>query len=180
MMASLFTIDWHKTFTPTQPFLETMLRGTLLYLALVLLLRFALKRETGQLGTADLLVLVLLGDASQNAMAGGYTSITDGLLLVLTLVFWSFSLNWLGYHFRPIERLLAPGRLPLVRDGRMLRRNMHRELITEDELMSQIRLQGVADLAMVREASMEGDGRISVITRDKQPDARGASPKDTS
>jgi len=127
---------------------------------------------------ADLLVLVLLGDASQNAMAGGYTSITDGLLLVLTLVFWSLALNGLSYRFRPVARLLSPGPLTLVRAGRMLRRHMHRELITEDELMSQIRLQGVADLGLVQEARMEGDGRISVITRDDQPNARGAPRQD--
>jgi uncharacterized membrane protein YcaP (DUF421 family) len=179
-MRWLFTIDWAKTFTPTQSLLETVVRGTILYLALVLLLRFALKREAGQLGMTDLLVLVLLGDASQNAMAGSYTSVTDGLLLVLTLVFWSYALNWLSYRFRPIARLLAPRPLPLVRDGRPLRRNMRRELITDDELMSQLRLQGVADLATVRMACMEGDGRISVITRDDQPDARGARDKDAS
>ncbi len=179
-MSWLYTIDWQKTFTPTQSLPETALRGTLFYLALVLLLRFIIRRETGQLGTGDLLVLVLLGDASQNAMAGGYTSITDGLLLVLVLVFWSFSLNWLSYHFRPLERLLTPRPLPLVQDGRMLRRNMRRELITYEELLGQLRLQGVADLAAVREACMEADGRISVITRDKQPDARGAPAKDAS
>jgi len=89
----IFGIDWLKTFAPTQPLLETVTRGTILYLALVLLLRFALSREKGQLGTTDLLVLVLLGDASQNAMAGQYTSISDGLLLILTLVFWSYALN---------------------------------------------------------------------------------------
>lgn len=176
----LFTIDWLKTFAPTQPFLETFLRGTILYLALVLLLRFALKRETGQLGMPDLLVLVLLGDASQNAMAGHYTSVTDGLLLVLTLVFWSVALNSLSYRFRLIGRLLTPGPLTLVRDGRIRRRNMRRELITEDELMSQLRLQGVDDLSAVREARMEGDGRISVVTRDDQPNARGAPQKDAS
>jgi uncharacterized membrane protein YcaP (DUF421 family) len=174
----VFGIDWLKTFVPTQPLLETVVRGTILYLALVLLLRFALSREKGQLGTTDLLVLVLLGDASQNAMAGSYSSVGDGLLLILTLVFWSYALNWLSFHFRPIERFLSPRRLALVRDGRMLRRNMRKELMTEEELMSQIRLQGVADLSKVREACMEADGRVSVITRDDQPDARGAPTQD--
>jgi uncharacterized membrane protein YcaP (DUF421 family) len=174
----VFGINWQKTFTPTQPLLETVVRGTVLYLALVLLLRFALSREKGQLGTTDLLVLVLLGDASQNAMAGSYTSITDGLILVATLVFWSYALNWLSFHVRWIERILTPRQLTLVRDGRMLRRNMRKELMTEEELMTQIRLQGIADLARVREACMEADGRISVITRDEVSAARGAAEKD--
>jgi len=176
----LFGINWLKTMAPTQPFLETVVRGTILYLALVLLLRFALSREKGQLGTTDLLVLVLLGDASQNAMAGHYSSIGDGLLLIVTLVFWSYALNWLAFHIRWIERILSPRRLTLVRDGRMLRRNMRKELMTEEELMSQIWLQGVADLSRVREACMEADGRVSVITRGDQPDARGAPETDAS
>jgi len=176
----LFGIDWLKTIAPTQPFLETVVRGTILYLALVFLLRFALSREKGQLGTTDLLVLVLLGDASQNAMAGNYSSIGDGLLLIVTLIFWSYALNWLSFHVRWIERLLSPRRLTLVRDGRMMRRNMRKELMTEEELMSQIRLQGVADLSKVREACMEADGRVSVITRDDASDARGAPEQDAS
>jgi len=76
---------------------------------------------------------------------------------------------------RWIERLLSPRRLTLVRDGRMMRRNMRKELMTEEELMSQIRLQGAADLSRVREACMEADGRISVITRDDVSDAQDAS-----
>lgn len=179
-MPWIFAVRWHKTFVPTQPIAETVLRASVLYLALVLLLRFALKREAGQLGMADLLVLVLLGDASQNAMAGAYTSLTDGMVLVLTLVFWSVALNWLSFRSRRVARLFTPPHLPLVREGRMLRRNMQRELITEEELMSQIRLQGVADLAAVRAAYIESDGRISVITREDQPDARGAHDRDAS
>jgi len=62
----------------------------------------------------------------------------------------------------------------------MMRRNMRKELMTEEELMSQIRLQGVADLSRVREACMEADGRVSVITRDDVSDARGAPAQDAS
>lgn len=174
----LIGMDWSRVFVPSRSLPETLLRGSLFYLALVVLLRVALKRQLGQLGSADLLVLVLLGDASQNALAGGYTSIGDGLLLVAVLALWSFSLNWLGYRFRWIERLLSPERVPLVRDGRMLRRNMRKELITEDELFAEIRLQGVADLVEVEEARMESDGRISVITR--KGHARGAPKRDAS
>jgi len=153
-MCWLFTIDWVATFTPTPPILETVVPGTTLYLALVLLLRIVLKWEAGQLGMTDLLVLVLLGDASQNAMAGSDTSATDGLVLVLTLVCWSYALNGVTYRFRPIARLRVPR--PLVRDGRMLRQNMRRELITDDEVMSQLRLPAMDDIARVRAAC---DGR---------------------
>jgi uncharacterized membrane protein YcaP (DUF421 family) len=165
----MFTgVDWANVLLPQTPLLEIIVRGSVTYLALFALLRLVLKRETGAVGMTDLLVVVLIADAAQNAMADDYRSVPDGIILVVTLVFWSWALNWLGYHFPLIQRLVHPPPLPLVRDGRMLRRNMAQELITEDELMSQLRLQGVDDLAQVAAANMEGDGRISVVERNHQ------------
>jgi uncharacterized membrane protein YcaP (DUF421 family) len=165
-MDIVFGVDWHKLFVPSTPVLETVLRGTLMYLALFVLMRSVLQRETGSVRLTDLLVIVLLADAAQNALADDYASIPDGILLVATILFWSRALNWLTFRFRPLERLLHPAPLPLARDGRLLRRNMARELVTEEELMSQLRLQGVDDLAEVKAVHMEGDGRFSVVLRD--------------
>ena len=149
------------------PILEIILRGSLVYLVIFVLLRFVLKRVAGTLTIGDLLIIVLIADASQNAMSAGYTSITDGLILVATIIFWTYALDWLAYHFPRFESLLHPPPLPLVRDGQMLARNMRRELITVDELMSHLREQGVKDLKEVKTAAMEGDGRISVVTQEK-------------
>jgi uncharacterized membrane protein YcaP (DUF421 family) len=162
-MVAFFGPDWEKIFLPTTPILEIFVRGTFVYLSLFLLLRLVLKREAGAIGITDLLVVVLLADASQNALAGDYHSIPDGLLLVLTIIFWSYTLNWLGFRFPAVQRLVHPPPLPLVKDGKLLKRNMRRELITEEELMGKIREQGIDDLSQVKEAYMEGDGRISVI-----------------
>lgn len=165
-MGAVLGIDWRGAFVPTMSLAEIVLRGSLIYLALFTLLRMVMKRQAGMVGITDLLVLVLLADATQNAMAGQYKSITEGIMLVGTIIAWDYALDWLGYRFPALRRLVHPPPLPLVRDGRMLRRNMRRELITEEELMSQLRLQGVAELAQVKEAFMEGDGRISVISHD--------------
>jgi uncharacterized membrane protein YcaP (DUF421 family) len=165
----LVGVDWDRILVPTTPLLEIVLRGSLVYLALFGLLRLVLKREAGGLGVADLLVVVLLADASQNALVDDYASIPDGLLLVATLVFWSHALNWLGYRFPGAERVLRPDPLPLVRDGRLLRRNLRKELLTEGELMTQLRLQGVDRLAEVKQACMEADGRISVVVAGPTP-----------
>lgn len=162
------SVDWGKLFTPEVPLLEIFLRGTLTYLGLFLLLRVILKREAGTIGISDLLVVVLIADAAQNSMAGDYQSITDGLLLVGTIIFWSYILNWLGYRFPVLEPLVHPPALLLVRDGQMLWQNMRKEFITEEELRSMLRAQGVEDIQEVRKAYMEGDGRISVITEDKR------------
>lgn len=156
-------IDWAKTFALETPVLEIVLRGTLMYLALFTLLRVLLKRESGTTGMTDLLVVVLIADAAQNGMAGTYTSVTDGLLLVATIIGWSFLLDLAAYRWKWAARIIRPRPLPLVRDGRMLRQNMRRELITVEELMSQLRQQGIDDLGRVRRVYMEADGQFSVI-----------------
>jgi uncharacterized membrane protein YcaP (DUF421 family) len=171
-------IDWSAIFLPETPLLEIFIRGTVMYLCIYFLLRFTLKRQAGTVGIADLLVIVLIADAAQNGMADDYTSIADGLLLVSTIIFWSYALDWLGYRFPHLERILHPPPLKLIQQGRLLRRNMRKELVTEDELMSQLRQQGISDIKHVKQACMEGDGRISIIQYDqdkeaKTPDRRG-------
>jgi uncharacterized membrane protein YcaP (DUF421 family) len=161
-------IDWKSVFIPDTSLLEIVLRGSAMYLALFILLRIVLKRQTGTLGMTDLLLITLLADASQNAMAGEYKSLPDGIVLVCTIIFWNYALDWLGYKSAWFERLIEPPPLPLIRRGRMLRRNMKSELINEEELMEQLREQGVDDLSKVKAAYIESDGRISVIQYDKK------------
>jgi uncharacterized membrane protein YcaP (DUF421 family) len=143
---------------------EIILRGTIVYLFLFILLRL-LRRQAGAIGIADLLVVVLIADAAQNAMASEYKSITEGLILVMTIVFWDYFLNWLDYRFAWLRRLLRPTPLLLIKDGRIYRRNLKQELITEEELMEKLREQGVESVEEVKEAYLEGNGSISVITK---------------
>lgn len=171
-------VDWTKVFIPETPLLEIVVRGTVVYLALFWLLRF-FRRQSGGLSVSDLLVIVLIADAAQNAMAGEYRSVPDGVLLVAVILGWSFGLDWLGQCFPAFERLVHPGPVPLVRDGRMIRRNMRSELITEVELMTQLREQGIERLADVRAAYIEGDGRISVIGKDNPGESRGTPDPQT-
>jgi uncharacterized membrane protein YcaP (DUF421 family) len=161
-------MDWKSIFSPDTPLLEIILRGSLMYIALFTLLRVILKRQTGTLGMTDLLLITLLADASQNAMAGEYKSLPDGIVLVATLIFWNYTIDWLGFKFEWFRRLAEPPPLLLVKDGKLLRKNMRRELITETELMGQVREQGLDDISKVKEAYIESDGRISVIEHEEK------------
>jgi uncharacterized membrane protein YcaP (DUF421 family) len=156
-------MDWKSVFSLDLPFFEIILRGSAMYIALFILLRIVLKRQTGSLGMTDLLLITLIADASQNAMAGEYKSVPSGILLVCTIIFWSYALDWLGYRSKWFQRLVEPPPLPLIREGNLLRRNMRRELITEDELISHLREQGVDHWEKVKEAYIESDGQISVV-----------------
>lgn len=161
-------IDWKSIFLPDTSLLEIILRGSVMYLALFTLLRIVLKRQTGTLGMTDLLLITLLADASQNAMAGEYKSLPDGIVLVSTIIFWNYAFDWLSTKSPWFERLIEPPPLPLVKAGKLLRRNMRKELITEPELLGQLREQGVDDISKVKAAYIESDGRISVIEYDQK------------
>lgn len=143
--------------------LELMLRGTVMYAFLFVIFRFVLRRDVGSLAIADILLLVIVADASQNAMAGEYRTIADGIVLVSTIVFWNYLLDWTAYHFPNVHFLLEAPPLLLVYRGRVLHRHLRKEFLTLSELMSELRKQGVEDIRQVRRAYMEGDGHISVL-----------------
>lgn len=159
----MISIDWKEVFVPSVSIPEIILRGTVTYLCLFLLMRFVLKREAGTVGIADLLMVVLIADAAQNAMSNDYRSITEGIILVSTIIFWNYALDWLSFHSKTLRRIIQPKPLLLVRDGLMNKRNMRKELITPDDLLAELREQGVEDVADVKEARIEEDGHISVI-----------------
>jgi uncharacterized membrane protein YcaP (DUF421 family) len=166
-MNALPPIDWATVFVPTVHIGELFLRGTIIYLFLLFILRI-LRREAGTIGISDLLVVVLIADAVQNAMSSEYKSITEGIILVLTIVFWDYFVDWLGYRFPLIERLVRPAPLLLIKDGQLQPRNMRRELITKEELMGQLREQGIERVEEVKKCYLEGDGQISVIKRNSK------------
>jgi len=167
MIEFIFHVDWHKLFVPSVPLAEHFWRGTVVYLSLFALIRLLPNRQIGAMGITDLLVIILFANAAQNSMASEFTSITDGLILISIMIGWSYGLNWLGFKFPKVQRLLAPPPLLLVRNGRLLHRNMRRELVTEEELMVQLRKQGIDNLTDVQRAFMESDGTISVIACDR-------------
>jgi uncharacterized membrane protein YcaP (DUF421 family) len=154
-MGSLFEL--------TLPPWELILRGSAVYWFLFIIFRFVMHRDVGSIGIADVLLLVLVADASQNAMAGEYKSITDGFILVATIIGWNYLLDWAAYRFPAVAKLAEPPPLLLVRRGRVLKGSLRQEMLTEDDLMSKLREHGVDDVAQVKKAYIEGDGSVTVI-----------------
>lgn len=169
---NLLSVDIQSIFVPSGSVLELIIRGTLIYVTLFMLLRLVTKRQSGALGITDLLLIVLIADAVQNGMASEYRSVTEAIVLVLTIMFWSNAFNWLGHKFPRFQRLVYPPPLPLIQYGKMLRSNMKRELITEEELMTQLRKQGVSEVSAVKQAFMESDGNVSVVPFDPEERSR--------
>jgi uncharacterized membrane protein YcaP (DUF421 family) len=173
----MFEIDWQQLFGIEKSLLELFIRGTVMYWFLFMMFRFVLRRDVGAIGIADVLLIVIIADASQNAMDDDYKSLPEGMVVVGTLVFWNVVFNWLNFKSKPFAKFAEPEPLLLVKDGKLLLGNMRRELLTEDELMSNLRQNGVDGLDEVRWAYMEPDGTISVRRyRDDQP--RAAAQKE--
>lgn len=159
------SIDWNSVFVPAIGLAEIIVRGSLMYVGLFIILRVMARRQAGHFGPADLLVIVLIADAAQNGLGKDYGSVTEGLTLVLTIVGWEYLLDWISWRFPATRPYLTPPSLTLIRDGRLIARNLRKEMITEEELKAQLREQNVEDLAEIKLATLEGDGRLSVLKR---------------
>lgn len=158
----MFEIDWPQLFGMEKTVLELFIRGTVMYWFLFLIFRFVLRRDVGAIGIADVLVIVIIADAAQNAFAGGYESITEGMVVVGTLVLWNWLTDWLNFRSPVFRRFAEPPPLQLIRDGKVLAGNLRREMLTMDELEAKLREQGVERAEEVRWAYMEADGQFSL------------------
>ncbi|HEY0929610.1 MAG TPA: YetF domain-containing protein [Gemmatimonas sp.] len=158
-------IDWHAMFTPTVGLAELFLRGSAMYIGVLLLMRI-LPRQKGALNSADMLVLIMIADAAQNGMSAEYNSLTEGAVLVGTLFFWNYALDKLAFHWPVFRHLFhEPPRL-LVKDGQLQFRNMRQELLTRDDIYQQLREHGISDVREVRRCFLEPDGNFSVVKFD--------------
>ena len=155
--------DVGAALVPDVSLFETVVRGIVTYFSIFVILRVVLRGRTSAVAMSDLLVLVLIADAAQNAMAAEYHSITNGIVLVGTIVLCSFATDWVAFRVPAVRRFVHPNRKPLVTNGRVMRKVLQDELMTEDELLTQLRLNGVEELAEVKAAYLEGNGEVSVI-----------------
>ena len=163
---NLFSTDIHEIMHFTVPPLELFLRGTIMFWFLFLIFRLVLRRDIGSASVTDFLFVVILGDAAQNAMIGEGTSVSDGMVLVSTLVMWNYVIDALSYRYPAIDRLVSARKLCLIRDGKLQRRNLRKEFITVDEVHEKIREEGLEHIEQVKMMYMESDGEISIIKRE--------------
>jgi uncharacterized membrane protein YcaP (DUF421 family) len=166
-MDYLLKLDWSNTFAPQLTLPEVLVRGTVVYFALLALLRILPKWQAGPGSVASLLFVVLLGGLAADAVKGHAESVTDILLLVVTVMLWVIAVDWLSYRFRWFRYLAQDSPTCLIRDGRILRKNLRREMISEEDLKAQLRRQDVDDIGSVLEAQLEADGSISVVKKEK-------------
>jgi uncharacterized membrane protein YcaP (DUF421 family) len=156
-------MDWDSIFSFSVSPWEMVVRGTLMYWFLFLLFRWVVRRHVGSIALSDILLLVLVADAAQNGMSGDYRSFPEGAILVGTLVAWNMLVDGLSFRFEAFRKFAEPKPLPVIWNGRVLRKNLRQEFVTEDELMAKLREKGIDSPNQVKEARIESDGEFSVI-----------------
>ena len=159
------SLDWSGIFGVDTPPLELIVRGTAMYLFLFVIFRVVIRRRVGSVGMADILILVIVADAAQNGMAGEYRTVTEGAILISTIIAWSVLADFLTYKSPMLQKLLEPPPLLLIENGRVKWRNLRHEFLSEDELKAKLREHGVTDYAQVEKAFLESEGEVSVIKK---------------
>jgi uncharacterized membrane protein YcaP (DUF421 family) len=144
---------------------DFVVRAAVVYVFLLVLLRLTGKRQVGQLAPFDLVLLLVLSNAVQNAMNGGDNSITGGMILAGTLVGLNWCVGWLVYRSKRFEALIEGRPVILVHDGRIDRNAMQKTQMTIHELESSIRGQGCCGPEEVRFAILENNGHITVVRK---------------
>lgn len=155
-------IHWAALFDPTISIIALIARASFVYIGLYVMLRLFTFRHAGQMGVADLLLITLIASAVQNGMAHGETTVTSGMILAATIFFWSWFLDWLSARVPRLAWMTQTEPRRIVHDGHMNRAAMRADLVTEGDLMAQIRKAGVDELHNVKNAYVEGDGTITV------------------
>jgi len=141
-------------------------RTVIVYAALLVGLRLAGKRELGQMTPFDLVVILLIANAVQNAMVGSDTSLTGGLIAAGVLIVGNYGLAAARERLPWLRRAVEGTPTLLINDGKLVREHLRREGLDEDEVMMAIREHGVADVKDVRIAVLETDGSISIVPAD--------------
>ncbi|HVC32996.1 MAG TPA: YetF domain-containing protein [Chloroflexota bacterium] len=150
-------------FTSAIPLGQIAVRTVLCYVAMLVLLRLAGKREIGQLTTFDVVVLLMIGNAVQNAMVGADSSVSGGIVSASVLIGVSYLTAVVGLHSAVFERAVRGEPSLLVNHGAFITRNLRKEGIDPDEVLMAMREHGIDSLAEVKSAWLEIDGSISIV-----------------
>jgi len=149
------------------PWWNLVIRAAVVYVAVLLLLRIAGKRQVAQMSMIELVALLLISNAVQNSMNGGDNSITGGLLLAAVIILLSTALAYTTYCNCKFERWIHGRPTLLIHHGRILHDRLKRELMTVSELKQLLRKQSINSICDVAEAVLESDGFVSVVKKEE-------------
>jgi uncharacterized membrane protein YcaP (DUF421 family) len=150
------------------PWWELVLRGSVVYVFLLILLRITGKRQVGQLAPFDLILLLVLSSAVQNSMNAGDNSLIGGLISATTLVLLNFAVSMATYHSKRLEGLIEGRPQILIHNGKLFEDVVAKAHLTHHELEAALRRGGCTCIDEVRTAILENSGDITVVPKKSQ------------
>lgn len=147
-------------------YLNVIVSSAAVYLFITVAFRLFGKKELAQLSVLDVVFVLLISNAVQNAMVGSDTSLLGGILAACTLFILNFIFKYLLYHFKAFSHFVEGDPLILVSEGKVKDRNLRKAGISTDELIEAIHEHGLMSIRDVNLAILEVDGNISIISDD--------------
>lgn len=148
--------------------MDIVLRATVMFAILFLLLRLLGKRELGQMTPFEFVVLVVMGDLIQQGVTHNDFSLTGATLAIVTFAFWGLVLSWVTYLFPRAEKLLDGEPRIVIRDGSLIEDNLRRDRVTRAEVESEMRQAGIASMEDVAWGILEPQGKFSFIRKSQE------------
>jgi uncharacterized membrane protein YcaP (DUF421 family) len=145
---------------------ELIIRAVVIYIGLFVLMRFVGKKHVGELAPFDFVVLLILSETVSNALSGDDKSVIGGLISAATLIALVQAVGFVSWRSKKAERILEGVPKILVRHGTRRKEMMAQQQVTISELLEALRRNGCSNIADVRAAVLENDGKISIIMRD--------------
>ncbi|WP_460322690.1 DUF421 domain-containing protein [Pseudomonas ogarae] len=147
--------------------MDSVLRATAIYLALLVLFKIAGRRSLAELTTFDFVLLMIIGEATQQALLGDDFSLTNALMVIVTLIAIDVGLSLLKQRSQWVSQLIDGGPTIIVEDGKILRGRMRHARLIEADIMEAARSsQGIETLEQIKFAIIERNGKISVIAKE--------------
>ncbi|AUM70042.1 DUF421 domain-containing protein [Pseudomonas fluorescens] len=146
--------------------MDSVLRAAAIYMALLVLFKIAGRRSLADLTTFDFVLLMIIGEATQQALLGDDFSLTNALMVIVTLIAIDVGLSLLKQRSKRVSRLIDGGPTIIVENGRILQGRMRHARLVEEDIMEAARSsQGIETLEQIKFAIIERNGKISVIAK---------------
>ena len=145
--------------------LYTALRASFVYFFLLLVVRVLGKREIGNTSAFDLIVALILGEVVDEIIYGDVT-ILQGVVAIVVVAIWHLVNSWASFKSQIIDKITGAPPTIIVKNGQIQHKNLAKERLSEEELLSELRMMGVEDVKEVKQATLEPNGKVSVLQED--------------
>ena len=146
--------------------MDIVVRAVVLYVFVVVLMRVVGRRELSTLAPADLVLLIVLGDALQQGLTQSDYSLTGAIIAVTTIAALQVGTSFVSYRSRRVKKILQGSPVVLIDDGRLIERNLKRERLRPEDVAEEMRIDGIGSFDEVRWGILESNGQFSFVKKD--------------